>query len=295
MRPWKRVTTHSPAAGANSGTDACCAPDAINDVAVRASGGSTNIGMIVEASSASLRDVDITAVGGQEAVGVDLNGDADPFFRDSRITATGATNSTAARVGSAGGRFNFVDTILAASGVSQAYGLVDGYEEGASILSGGEVVVSSAGTAVGISNGSFDNFPNVTGTRINVVGGASGTGLSFRSPDGTATLDGVAIDASHIGCAIGGNGPTSLVLLRSTVSAGDAAVQTSSINEVTVQIDNSVLKAPLWIRHLNPEEGSISATRSVLDGSADYGGAALSCSAVFDRNYTLLPAGCPAP
>ncbi len=264
---------------------------------MRASGGSTNIGMIVEASSPALTDVDITAVGGQEAVGVDLGGEADPRIVNSWITATGAANSTAARVDFAGaGRFVFVNTILSASGGSQAYGLRGGDEtSGASILTGGAVVVNSAGTAVGISNGSFDNFPNVTGTRINVVGGASGTGLSFRSPDGTATLDGVAIDASHIGCAIGGNGPTSLVLLRSTVSAGDAAVQTSSINEVTVQIDNSVLKAPLWIRHLNPEEGSISATRSVLDGSADYGGAALSCSAVFDRNYTLLPAGCPAP
>lgn len=264
----------------------------LSRVAVRTAGAAENLGIATGQGSATLVQVDVAAGSGRHATGIGFEGGLTLQLVDSTVAAAGATDSNTGirQVAPQSGSVRLKDTAVMVAGGANATGLSED-DEGSPgpVVIGGEISVHSPGIAVGIANTAYAGNVEVTGTRMNVVGGVSGVGIFHTGDAGRTLLDGASLFASHVGVESGGGRYLITDIKRSHVTAGEVAVR---INDgQTVLIHDSIVKATSWLSMT--QAGRVEAAGSVLDGAVDYAGSTKNCTAVYDRNYTLLPNSCP--
>jgi hypothetical protein len=257
---------------------------ALEKVAIRASGATSNFG-ILSGDSSFLRDCEISASGGQDATAVSTEFSAQ--LERSFLSATGASLSNT------GITYNFSDgVIFATDSQVVAVGGFEAVAVGGSVdWTGGEAIAIADNRAVGIED-RRDGRTFLRNARVIARGGTEGTGITMRSIATPQEVTNSIIEGSTTGLVGTSVNGARYELGGSQITGGDTAIrlQIDDWDGDRTVISNVVARGTNAIVITLPM--GVTIANSILAGQREYAASDMSCTNVYDENYNQLDSNC---
>jgi|GEM_PF-3169483 hypothetical protein len=274
----------------------------LSRVAVRAEGAIDNVGLEISANfSIVLDEADVTAVGGNNAVAIDLNtGGGNIEANSSRISAIGALleNEGISKFFDVGGSVVLTDTTVVASGGTRAAGIAISDEEGGHVtVIGGLVGASASERAIGIAGGEYSEDLVVEDARI-LVDAPEAVGIGWGGVmDVSISVANVLVDSTDVAVSWSVESTetsNSVEIVASQLVGGRRAldIDTRDFIGLTVEVRDSLLRGNESIGSAGGEH-QVAVKNGILDGDISLQEpAVLTCTDVLGGDYQPLGSDC---